>query len=141
MLAGTAPVTRQPPGMDRFSLRIWRGNRVTDRKSHLSTPANGILARADEVAVRAAELENRFHTGAEFAGLFLQGIPRRLPSLQKINYTINIIPASSEIPTYRSSGDRFKQKITDEIHSEEISARVYGAEQNTNVVVMFRQPK
>ena len=27
--AGTAPVTIQPPGMDRFPLRMWRGNRVT----------------------------------------------------------------------------------------------------------------
>ena len=42
--AGTAPVTIQPPGMDRFPLRMWRGNRVTHQTSDLSTAANSILA-------------------------------------------------------------------------------------------------
>ena len=68
--AGTAPVTIQPPGMDRFPQRMWRGNRVTDQKPDLSTAPNSILARADELAVRAAELEDQFHPVAEFATLF-----------------------------------------------------------------------
>ena len=42
--AGTAPVTIQRPGMDRFPLRMWRGNQVTDQKSDLSTAANAFLA-------------------------------------------------------------------------------------------------
>ena len=42
--AGTALVTIQSPGMYRFPLRMWRGNRVTDQKSDLSTAANSILA-------------------------------------------------------------------------------------------------
>ena len=52
--ADTAPVSILPPGMDGCSLRMLRGNRVTDQKSDLSTAANSILARADELAVRAA---------------------------------------------------------------------------------------
>ena len=74
--AGTAPVTIQAPGMDRFPLRMWRGNRVTDQKSELSTAANSILARADEPAVRAAELEDQFNPVTEFATLFPKEIAR-----------------------------------------------------------------
>ena len=139
--AGTAPVTIQPPGMDRFPLRMWRGNRVTDQKSDLSTAANTILARADELAVRAAELEDQFNPVAELATLFPKEIPRELPPLRKINYKIDIIPGSSWIPTYRPSGDTFKQEITDKINSEEISGRVYRGVDDTNAVVMFTQPK
>ena len=105
--AGTAPVTIQPPGMDRFPLRMWRGNRITDQKSDLSTAANSILARADELAVRAAELDHQFNPIVEFATLFLKDIPRELPPLRKINHEINIIPGSSWIPIYRPSRDRF----------------------------------
>ena len=139
--AGTAPVTIQSPGMDRFPLRMWRGTQATNQKSDLSTTTNSILARADELAVRAAELEDQFNPVAEFATLFPKDIPRELPPLRKINHKINIIPGSSCIPTYRSSGDRFKQEITDQINSGEISGRVYRAEDDTNAVVMFTQPK
>ena len=54
---------------------------------------------------------------------------------------INIIPESSWIPTCRPSGNRFKQEITDKINSEENSGREYRAEEDTNTVVMFTQPK
>ena len=40
---GAAPVTIQPPGMDRFPLHMWRGNLVTDQKSDLSTAATPSL--------------------------------------------------------------------------------------------------
>ena len=90
--AGTTPVTIRPPGMDRFPLRIWRGNQVTDQKSDLSTAANSILARADLLAVRAAELEDQFNSGAEFATLFPKEIPRELPPLREINHKIHIMP-------------------------------------------------
>ena len=93
--AGTAPVTSQPPGVDRFPLRMWRGNRVTDQKSDLSTAANSILARADELAVRAAVLEDQFNPVAEFATLFPKELPMELPRLRKINQKINILPGSS----------------------------------------------
>ena len=33
--AGTAPGTIPPPGMDRFPLRMWRGNRITDQEPDL----------------------------------------------------------------------------------------------------------
>ena len=69
----TAAVTIQHREMDRFSLRMWRGNRITDQKSDLSTAANSILALADELAVRAEELENRFNLVVEFAALFVRG--------------------------------------------------------------------
>ena len=104
--AGTAPVTIQPPGMNRFSLRIWRGHRVTDEESHLSTAANFILAHAGELASSAAELQNQFNPVAEFAALFPKEIHRESPPLRKINHKITIIPESSCIPTYRPSGDR-----------------------------------
>ena len=68
--AGTALITIQPPGMDRFSLHMWRGNRVTDQKSNLSTAANSILTQGVELAVTAAELEDQFNPMAEFAALF-----------------------------------------------------------------------
>ena len=86
--------------MDRFLLRMWRGNSITYQKSDLLTAANSILARAHELAVRAAELEAQFHPFTEFATLFSKQITRELPSLSKINHTINIIPESSWIPTY-----------------------------------------
>ena len=114
---------------------------MTDQKSDLSTAANSILVRADELAVRAAELENQFNPVAEFAALFRKKIPRELPPLRKINDRIHIIPGSSWIPTNRPSGDRFQQAITDNINSEEISGSVYRAEKDTNAVVMFTQPK
>ena len=93
--AGTEPVTIQPPGMDRFPLRMWRENPVTDEKSDLSTAANSILVRADELAVRAAELEDQFNPVVEFATLFPKEIPRELPPLQRINHKSNVIPVSS----------------------------------------------
>ena len=127
--------------MDRFPLRMWRGNRVSNQKSDLSTAAHSILARADELAVRAVELEDQFNPVVEFATLFPKEIPRELPPLRKINHKINVIPGSSWIPTYRPSGDRFKQEITDKINSEDMSGRVYRAEDDTNAVVMFTQPK
>ena len=68
--AGTAPVTIQPRGMDRFFLPTWRGNPLTDQKSDLSTATNSILAKADELAVRAVELENRFNPVIAFATPF-----------------------------------------------------------------------
>ena len=42
--AGTTTITIQPHGIDRFSLRMCRGNQVTDQKSDLLTAANSILA-------------------------------------------------------------------------------------------------
>ena len=98
--AGTPPVTLQPPGMDRLCLHMWREHRGTDQKSDLSTPVNSILARADELAVRAAELENLFNPVAEFTALFPKEIPRELPPQRQINHKINIISESSWIPTY-----------------------------------------
>ena len=139
--AGTAPVTIQPSGMDRFSLRMWRGNPVTDQKCDLSTAANSILARADELAVRAVGLENRFNPVVEFAALFRKEIPRELLPLQKIYHKINIISGSSCISTYQPSGDRFKQEITDKIHSVEVSGRAYSGEEDTIAVVTVTLPK
>ena len=86
-------------------------------------------------------MEDQFNPVAEFATLFPKEIPRELPPLRKINHKINIIPGWSRIPTYRPSGDRFKQEITDKINSKDISGRVYRAEDDTNAVVMFTQPK
>ena len=77
--------------MDRFPLRMWLGNGVTDEKPDLSTATNSILAREDELAVRAAELENQFNPIAEFDILFPQDILRELQPLQKINYEINVM--------------------------------------------------
>ena len=93
--------------MDRFYLRMLRGTSVTDQKSDLSTAANSILAWADVLAVRAAELENHCNPVAEFAALFDKEIPMELPPVQKINHKINIITASSGIPTYRPAVDTF----------------------------------
>ena len=118
--AGSALVTIQPPAMNRFSMRMWRGNQVTDQKPDLSTAANSILAQRDELAVRAAELDHQFNPVAEFAALFPYEIPGGLPPLRKINHKINIISGSSCRLTYRPSGDRLKQEITDKINREEI---------------------
>ena len=74
--AGTAPVTIPRPGMNRFFLRMWRENRVTYQKPNLSTAANSILARPDELAVRAAQLEDQFHPVAECSTLFPKAISR-----------------------------------------------------------------
>ena len=74
----TAPVTIQPPGTDRLAPRMWRGNLVTEQKSALSTAPHSMLARVDELAVRAAELENQFNPLAECATLFPNEIPREL---------------------------------------------------------------
>ena len=98
--ASTEPVTLQPPAVDRYSLRTWRGNRVTDQKSDLATATNSSHARADEIAVKAAELDNQFNLVAGFAALFRKEMPRELPPLRKINHTMNMIPGSSWIPTY-----------------------------------------
>ena len=93
--AGTAPVTIQLPDMHRASPHMWRGNRVTNEKSELSTAANYILAGEDEVPLRAAELENHCNSVADFTALFPQEIPRELPPLRKINHNRNIITGSS----------------------------------------------
>ena len=98
--AGTAPVTIQPRAMDGFPVRMWRVYRVPDQKSDLATAANSIRIRHDEVAVRAAELENRFNTVVECPALFSKEIPRKLPPLRKINHKFNIITASSCIQRY-----------------------------------------
>ena len=127
--------------MDRFSLHMWRGNWVTDQKSDLSTAANWILTPADELAVRAAEVENQFNPVVEFGTLFTKEILRELPPLRKSNYEINIVTGSSEIPTYCPSGNRFKREITDQINHKEISGRVYWAVDDTNAVVIVTQLK
>ena len=93
--AGTAPVTIQAPGMDRFSLHMWRGNRVIDQESDTSTAANSILTPADELAVRAAELENQFNAVPEFPPPFHKEIHKESPPLRKINDKINMISGSS----------------------------------------------
>ena len=64
-----------------------------------------------------------------------------LPPLRKINHKIDNITGSSWIAPNRPSGDRFKHEITDTINSEGISGRVSRAEDDTNAVVMFTQPK
>ena len=74
--AGTAPVTNQPPGMDRFPMHMWQGNPVTDPKSDVLTAANSILVRVDEHGVRAVELENLFNLVGEFATLFPIEMPK-----------------------------------------------------------------
>ena len=86
----TTPLTLQPTSMDRFSLRMWQGNRLTDQKSDLSTAASSILALADELAVRAVELENRFNPIEEFAALIPKEIPRQFPPRRKIYHKIDI---------------------------------------------------
>ena len=72
--ASTTPVTMQPPSMYRYSLCMWRGNRVTDKKSDLSIAANSILARADELAVSPAQVNKQYNPVAEFAALSHQEI-------------------------------------------------------------------
>ena len=119
--AGTAPVTIQPSGMDRFCRRMWGGNRVTDHKPDITKAANSILARADQLAVRVAELETQFNPVAEFAGPFPKEIPRELPPLRKIDPKIYIMSGSSCIPTYRPSEGRFTQEIIAKMNSEQIS--------------------
>ena len=91
--AGTGPLNIQPPGIDRLSLRMWSGNPVTDKTSALSTAANSILARGNELVVRAVELENQFTPIAEFATRFRKEILRELNPLRKINYNMYLIPA------------------------------------------------
>ena len=137
---GTEPVPMQPTGMDRFSLRMWGGNQVTDPKSDLWTAANSILARADELAVRAAEWGYQCYPVVEFAARFPKEIPRKLLPLRKISHKINIIPQSSCIPTYRPSGDRLKQEITNKLNCKEISGRADITEDDNNAVGMFTEP-
>ena len=100
-----------------------------------------MLARADEVAVRAAELADQFNPVEEFATLFPKEIPRELLPLRKINHKIHVITGSSWIPTNRPSGDRFNAKITDKINSEDIAGSVHRAEDDTNALVIFTQCK
>ena len=73
--AGTTTVNMHSSGMERFSLQMWRANWVTDQKCDMSTAANSILARVNNLAIRAADLENQFNTVAEFATLFPNEIP------------------------------------------------------------------
>ena len=131
----------QPSGLNRFSLQMWRANCVSDQKSDISTAANSILARVDEVAIRAADQENQFNPVAEFATQFRNEMPAELQPLGKIDPEIDIIPESSCILIYGPFGDRLNAYITDKICREEISTMVYRAEDDTNAVVMFPQPK
>ena len=95
MAAVIAAVTILLPAMNRFPFHTWRGTLVTDQKSDLSTAAESILARADELAVRGAKLDNQVNAIAEFANLFAKEIARDLPPLLKIHSKINIITVSS----------------------------------------------
>ena len=81
-----------------------------------------MLALVDQHAVRAVEVENDFNSVTEFTIHFQEEIASELLPLPKIKYNINIniISESSQIPTYRPSGDRFKQQIKHKINSEEI---------------------
>ena len=112
MSASAGVVTMQPSGMDRFFLCMWRGNRVIDRKTDLPTAANSILTRVDKLALRPAERENEFNPVAEFAVLFTMEIAVELQPMWPINDKIDVISVSSCIPTYRLSGDKFRQEIT-----------------------------
>lgn len=66
---GTAPVAIQPAGMDRFSLRMRRGNCITEERSELSTAGNSSLARPNPLPVWGADVENQINSGSEFASL------------------------------------------------------------------------
>ena len=112
MSASAAVVTMQPAAMARFFLFMWRGNRVTDQPSDLSTAANSILTHEDELALRRAELENEFNVVAEFAVLFTEELPRELQAMRPIHDEINLISVSSCLLTYRPSGEKFRLEIT-----------------------------
>lgn len=66
---------------------------------------------------------------------------KELPPLLKIKQKLNIHFGSSSMRTDLPPGYRFKSEITDKITSEEISDRVYTAEEDGIVVVILPQHK
>ena len=77
----------------------------------------------------------------EYANLFPEKTPSKLPPMRKINHEIRLIPRAKWKPERIFSHDRFKDQITEKIDKETVTGRTYATTDTENVVLMFTQPK
>ena len=88
--------------MKTFSLRMWRGTRVIDQKSNMSTAANSMLAQADELAVSDAKRKNECNAVAELAPLFQKEISRSarnilcLSGVRRLSRQLHVMPLAND---------------------------------------------
>jgi len=146
--AGPKPVTIQPEGMARFALKEWRKvwlatGQVTSAALFIEDEAPDYLLPLFAFMVSAMSLgESReFNPFIEFAQLFPATTPNELPPLRTINHRICPKPGSTWVPKWRSSPSKFNAELTRQHTEEQASGRIYRAEHDTNVVVLFVQAK
>jgi len=144
--AGPKPVTIQPKGMARFALKEWRKGglamgQVTSAALFIEEEAPDHLLPLFGLMVSAMSLrENReFNPFVEFAQLFPATTPDELPPLRTINHRICPKPGSTWVPKWRPSPSKFYAELTRQLTEEDASGRIYRAEHDTNMVVLFVQ--
>jgi len=146
--AGPKPVTIQPEGMARFTLKECRKaglatGQVTSAALFIEDEASDYLLTLFEFMVSAMSLgESReFNPFVEFAQLFPATTPNELPLLRTINHRIWPKPGSTWVPKWRPSPSKSYTELTRHLTEEEASGRIYRGEHDTNAVVLFAQAK
>jgi len=146
--AESKPVTIQAEGMGRFAPREWRKaglatGQVTSAALFIEDEAPDYLLPILKFMVLAVSLgeSQEFNPFIEFGQLFPATIRKELPPLRTINHQICLKPGSTWVPKWRPSPWKFYGELTTEVIEEEASGRIYRAEHDTNVVVLFVQAK
>ena len=129
--------------MERFTLTAWKAPKPF--QSNVTTTAQWIddyyPDDKEVVTTAAANIQETFDPVKEFPQLFRKEIPCELPPVRGISHKIIPKPGASWVPAFRPVGDPFKKEITEKINEELASGRIYRADDDTNAVVMFTQPK
>jgi len=166
--AGQNPVTIQPNGMPQFSLTPWRrpstsknatagiASAVLEVTNILNTDSSSLEDTIDPaihttwyaeqeddcIIVNASSVTPNFNSVKEFPELFLEYMPKEMPSNRAINYFIIVKEGSTWKPTFKPTQNRLKKAIMDKITQELDTGRLYYPTQEiTNAVVLFTQPK
>jgi len=146
--SGPKPVTIQPEGMVRFALKECRKAGLAT--GHLTSAAVTI---EDEVAdyllpifefmVSAMSLgaSRKFNPFIELPPLFSATTPNELPPVRTIKHRIYPKPGSTWVAKWRPSPSKSYPELTRQLTEEETSGRIYHAEHDTYVVLLFGQPK
>ena len=87
------------------------------------------------------QIKESFNPLEEYADLFPEETPTKLPLIRKINYEIRFIPGAKQKPERIFSHDRFKDQITEKIDRETVTGRTYATTDTENAVLIFTQPK
>jgi len=142
------PVIIQPEGMARFVLKEWRNaghatGQVPSAALFIEDEASYYLLPLFEFLISPMSLREswEFNPFVEFTQLLPATILNEFPLLRNINQRICPKRETTWVPKCRPSHSRFCPERTRKLTKEEASGRIYRAEHDTNIVVLFIQAK